>query len=143
MLTFDYTMILLIVYTGILPLFFSFYMLSLCWYETTIWTTNTMYAFNTSWSYVSDIFIFQHYSIRSISRIYHLLSSIYFILSSNLYYIIGYSWYDYGQYYCFIQNTYHLTYNKTLSNVSIGAEICSNVSVNYYQVGFLYIHLLG
>uniref|UniRef100_A0A1I7VN16 Innexin n=1 Tax=Loa loa TaxID=7209 RepID=A0A1I7VN16_LOALO len=42
-------------------------------------------------------------------------------------------WIDYGQYYCFIQNTYRLTYNKTLPSASSGAENRSDAAVNYCQ----------
>uniref|UniRef100_A0AAF5Q2G7 Innexin n=1 Tax=Wuchereria bancrofti TaxID=6293 RepID=A0AAF5Q2G7_WUCBA len=43
------------------------------------------------------------------------------------------SWTDYGQYYCFTQNTYRLTNNQTLPNASNRAELHLNANVNYYQ----------
>nr|CDQ05623.1 BMA-INX-14, isoform c [Brugia malayi] len=41
------------------------------------------------------------------------------------------SWTDYGQYYCFTQNTYRLTDNQTLPSASNRAKL--HLNVNYYQ----------
>ncbi|VBB34320.1 unnamed protein product [Acanthocheilonema viteae] len=43
------------------------------------------------------------------------------------------SWSSYGQYYCFVKNTYRLTFNKALPNANSRAELRSNSDVNYYQ----------
>ncbi|VDO37349.1 unnamed protein product [Onchocerca flexuosa] len=44
------------------------------------------------------------------------------------------SWTNYGQYYCFVQNTYRLAYNKTMPDARSRAEFHADNAVNYYQV---------
>uniref|UniRef100_A0A0R3RK83 Innexin n=1 Tax=Elaeophora elaphi TaxID=1147741 RepID=A0A0R3RK83_9BILA len=43
------------------------------------------------------------------------------------------SWSYYGQYYCFVQNTYRLTYNKTLPSACSRAKLHPDTDINYYQ----------
>lgn len=45
------------------------------------------------------------------------------------------AWTSYGQYYCFITNTYRLTYNKTIPNAAVRSQLREKegVTLAYYQ----------
>lgn len=45
-------------------------------------------------------------------------------------------WSSYGQYYCFVEGTYRLSYNKAIPSASVRADMkaAKDINVNYYQV---------
>ncbi|VDK26414.1 unnamed protein product [Anisakis simplex] len=50
------------------------------------------------------------------------------------------SWTAYGQYLCFVENTYRITFNRSLPSINERTSLkhTSGIEVNYYQVNLCY-----